>query len=122
MDRNNFAEILKEPDEIIRAVARILDALQFTARMEETDNCNTCGKKYTCEYAPEPGGRVTWNCPLWIDPEDTAEEKLINLEGMNQEELERLIFNGKTIADYIYAFFEPQKSQHPESEGGNDEV
>lgn len=89
MDRNNNAEILKEPDEIIRAVARILDALQFTARMEETDNCNTCGKKYTCEYAPEPGDRVTWNCPLWTDQEETVEEKLTNIEGMNQEELER---------------------------------
>ena len=70
-----FAEFLKEPDDLIRALNRILDALLFTREMQSRNNCNNCGAKYECPYVPEPGESVTWNCPLWEDPEDTPEEK-----------------------------------------------
>ena len=60
--------IFDDPDmkreEIISYIINICDLARLGARVIRQNNCNDCGKK-DCEYRPELGGSVRWNCPLW---------------------------------------------------------
>lgn len=44
----------------------IIDRIEFCELMERTPNCNDCGRLRDCEIAPEYGGRVRYNCHLWV--------------------------------------------------------
>lgn len=48
-----------------KALLYIADCLAAVNDMQEMHNCNDCGIKNKCEYVPEPGQKVRWNCPLW---------------------------------------------------------
>lgn len=43
----------------------IADCMVAVNDMQEMPNCNDCGIKNRCAYAPEVGTPVRWNCPLW---------------------------------------------------------
>ncbi len=48
----------------------IADCLELINDLEISNNCNNCGIKGLCEYTPEVGEPVRWNCPLWKDWRD----------------------------------------------------
>ena len=43
----------------------LADCLVFVKDMEGMTNCNTCGQKGKCGFAPEPGEPIRYNCPHW---------------------------------------------------------
>ena len=45
------------------SIDTVLDALMVYAKIMKTGNCNTCGRKNTCQYCPELGQLVRYNCP-----------------------------------------------------------
>jgi len=47
------------------ALLYIADCMIAVNDMEQMHNCNDCGIKKRCAYAPELGTPVRWNCPLW---------------------------------------------------------
>lgn len=51
--------------EIIKNLKFIIDALEFTQEMRGVHNCNDCEVVEKCEYRPEWGKPVRWNCPHW---------------------------------------------------------
>ena len=48
-----------------KALLYIADCMIAVNDMESMNNCNNCGIKKCCGYAPEVGTPVRWNCPLW---------------------------------------------------------
>ena len=52
-------------DDAISDVAYILDVLMAYRNIVESGDCNRCGKKKTCEYAPEAGQLVRYNCRFY---------------------------------------------------------
>ena len=60
--------IFDDPDmkreEIICYIISICDLARLGAKVIKHNNCNNCKKK-DCEYRPEWGDSVRWNCPLW---------------------------------------------------------
>lgn len=51
-------------DEAIAGTAYILDSLRLLREILETGNCNDCSNK-KCEYMPQIGQRVRYNCPFY---------------------------------------------------------
>ena len=52
-------------DEAIFDVAYILDSLTAYRRVAQSGCCNDCEKRRTCEYAPDPGQLIRYNCPFY---------------------------------------------------------
>ena len=52
-------------DDAISDVAYILDTLMSYRNIVRLGDCNSCEKKKTCEYAPEAGQLVRYNCPFY---------------------------------------------------------
>ena len=53
-------------DKAISDTAYILDVLLAYRQIMETGReCNTCSQKLKCDYAPNPGQLVRYNCPLY---------------------------------------------------------
>ena len=52
-------------DNIISEVAYILDSLIALRRINESGNCNECAYVKHCEYKPELGQQVRYNCPFF---------------------------------------------------------
>ena len=52
-------------DDVIGDVAYILDTLMVYRNIDDSGDCNRCGKKKTCEYVPKPGQLVRYNCPFY---------------------------------------------------------
>ena len=52
-------------DDAISDVAYILDVLMAYRNIVDSGDCNRCGKKKTCEYAPKAGQLVRYNCPFY---------------------------------------------------------
>ncbi len=52
-------------DDAIRDVAYILDTLMAYRNIVDSGDCNRCGKKKNCEYAPKAGQLVRYNCPFY---------------------------------------------------------
>ena len=52
-------------DDIISNVAYILDILMAYRNIVDSGDCNRCGKKKNCEYAPKAGQLVRYNCPFY---------------------------------------------------------
>lgn len=44
----------------------ILNCLKEYSIIVQKGDCNSCGKKKTCEYLPELGKTVRYNCPHYI--------------------------------------------------------
>ena len=51
-------------DETIADVAYILDSLTAYRRIVQAGCCNSCMRK-DCEYLPDPGQLVRYNCPFY---------------------------------------------------------
>ena len=52
-------------DDTIGDIAHILDILMAYRNIVDSGDCNRCGKKKTCEYAPNTGQLVRYNCPFY---------------------------------------------------------
>ena len=52
-------------DDAIANVAYILDTLMAYRRITETGDCNSCGCQKKCEWAPQLGETVRYNCPFY---------------------------------------------------------
>lgn len=52
-------------DEVISDVAYVLDSLILVRDIYNSGTCNDCKVKRTCEYCPEPGKLVRYNCPFY---------------------------------------------------------
>ena len=48
-----------------QALLYLADVLVAVDELGKMHDCNDCGNVLKCEYAPEPGQPVRWNCPLW---------------------------------------------------------
>ena len=59
--------------EIANELIREGEVLLLYEKIQSLPNCMNCAKICTCEYAPEWGRTVRYNCPLW--DYDTKEEK-----------------------------------------------
>ena len=57
-------------DDIISNVAYILDTLMAYRNIVDSGDCNRCGKKKNCEYAPKAGQLVRYNCPFYKRTEE----------------------------------------------------
>ena len=57
-------------DDAIKDVAYILDTLMAYRNIVDSGDCNRCGKKKNCEYAPKAGQLVRYNCPFYKRVED----------------------------------------------------
>ena len=52
-------------DELIKQKAYELDVLMCYRDIEKSGDCNNCAKSNSCEYVPEPGQLVRYNCPFY---------------------------------------------------------
>ena len=52
-------------DKAIADVAYILDTLMAYRNIVQTGDCNRCMRKRVCEYCPNPGEQVRYNCPYY---------------------------------------------------------
>ena len=52
-------------DDAISDVAYILNALIAYRNIIQAGNCNDCGKRKDCEYLPQWGEQVRYNCPFF---------------------------------------------------------
>lgn len=51
----------------IEELSAKLDGLQFfEENITKLPNCNTCLKKYMCEFVPRAGEYCRINCPVWL--------------------------------------------------------
>lgn len=55
----------EEREDLIRLIISICDYSRLGYQISKFNNCNNCGNKWDCQYKPEPGSMVRWNCPLW---------------------------------------------------------
>lgn len=51
-------------DESIANVANILDALMAYREIARSGDCNNCSRR-KCQYKPDVGKLVRYNCPYW---------------------------------------------------------
>ena len=56
------ATVFVDNDTLLKALRSRLAALD---EIMNTNNCNNCGKKRTCEHAPSWGSTVRFNCFAW---------------------------------------------------------
>lgn len=68
---------MSDLDKTIGEVSHILDCLILLRNILKTGDCNICRKKKECEFAPELGQMVRYNCPYFesIFEIGTKEEK-----------------------------------------------
>lgn len=52
-------------DEVICDLNYILETLRLYRDITKSGDCNVCSKKLNCEYVPEPGQLVRYNCPFF---------------------------------------------------------
>ena len=55
----------EERENLIRLILSICDYARLGYDVSTYNNCNNCGIKHDCEYIPQAGCSVRWNCPLW---------------------------------------------------------
>lgn len=54
-------------DDLIALKAYELDCLKNLRDIWKTGDCNTC-KRVDCEWKPQPGEMVRYNCPHYVKP------------------------------------------------------
>ena len=52
----------------------LADVMVAVDTMQSMHNCNDCGIVRKCDYVPEPGAPVRWNCPLWQEKTTVGKE------------------------------------------------
>ena len=52
-------------DDAISETAYVLDTLIAYRRIVQSGDCNSCAVNKKCEYAPELGELVRYNCPFY---------------------------------------------------------
>ena len=45
----------------------LIDMIDYYNRITKLPDCNDCGKRSVCRYAPDAGDYVRINCPLWSE-------------------------------------------------------
>ena len=58
-------------DNTISTVAYILDTLIAYRNITALGNCNNCAERKQCQYVPELGEQVRYNCPFYKGKEVT---------------------------------------------------
>lgn len=61
----NVGDMTSRLDNTISDVAYILDTLMAYRNIVDSGDCNRCGKKKSCGYAPKIGQLVRYNCPFY---------------------------------------------------------
>lgn len=59
----------QDREELISLIISICDYARLGYNISTYNNCNNCGAS-GCEYKPECGESVRWNCPLWEGADD----------------------------------------------------
>lgn len=59
---SQLSEDAKDFARMLRYVANCVDYVQ---EIKSFHDCNDCGVRKQCKYAPEWGKQVRINCPLW---------------------------------------------------------
>lgn len=54
----------EERTKLRTALLCIADCMEMANELQEMNNCNNCGARKYCQYAPELGKPVRWNCPF----------------------------------------------------------
>ena len=62
-------EPMSRIDDVIADQAYILDCLIALRNICRTGNCNECDQQ-ACEYMPDPGQQVRYNCPFFKRKEE----------------------------------------------------
>lgn len=62
----------QDRESLITLIISICDYARLGYDISTYDNCNNC-KASDCEYKPELGYAVRWNCPLWKGAEDETD-------------------------------------------------
>ena len=52
-------------DDAISEIAYVLDTLMAYRQIVQSGDCNSCAESKKCEYAPELGELVRYNCPFY---------------------------------------------------------
>ena len=77
LNRNTDAELIAWLESKGNVQGYIKDLINFdmkynvqscvvvTERVKSCKDCNSCGKRYDCEYVPRLGETTRINCPLW---------------------------------------------------------
>lgn len=60
-------DTIKNEDMLVHNLYRIIDALEWQARMLKEPHCNNCLRGIDCAIRPEPGETARFNCPHWTD-------------------------------------------------------
>lgn len=60
-------------DDVIADQAYILDCLIALRNIYKTGDCNNC-RQQNCEYIPDPGQQVRYNCPFFKRKERRTDE------------------------------------------------
>lgn len=55
----------QDREDLIRLIISICDYARLGYSVSTHNSCNNCGIAKDCEYRPQPGCSVRWNCPLW---------------------------------------------------------
>ena len=55
----------QDREDLIRLIMSICDYARLGYGVSTYNSCNNCGIRRDCEYIPQPGCSVRWNCPLW---------------------------------------------------------
>ena len=55
----------QDREDLIRLILSICDYARLGYNVSTYNSCNNCGIRQDCEYIPQPGCSVRWNCPLW---------------------------------------------------------
>ena len=59
----------KNLEDLINVMFSLCDYARLGYRISQLNNCNNCSFR-DCEYRPNFGGYVRFNCPLWKAEED----------------------------------------------------
>lgn len=54
-------------DSIISDMYYVIDCLRALDEITKSGNCNTCGVRTKCQYAPPVGKLIRYNCPFFKD-------------------------------------------------------
>ncbi len=57
-------------DEIIADAQFLVSMLKDYRSIVESGNCNVCAWKKRCDFVPEPGQLVRYNCPFYEGVDD----------------------------------------------------
>lgn len=61
-----FSDDAPTDEESLEAMHIAAMALRFLKAMKSAPTCNNCGKGNGCEYLPEWGKSVRYNCPHYV--------------------------------------------------------